>query len=712
MGAVAISAAGIAPAFAADRVDQVNPDLTAVTVFNINDFHGRIDTNFSGQLGKNFACTLVNQRNALAGDSIFLSAGDNIGATPFTSMSQQDEPTIEFLNALGLDATAVGNHEFDTGWDDLNDRIIPLADYAHLGANVYLAGTTTPALPEYYITEVEGLRVGVIGAVTADTRNLVDPGGITAIEFGDPVAAVNRVAAEIADDTDVIIAQYHEGAVAGIPGSTLEDELAKGGIFARIVNETTAGVDAIFTGHTHQTYAWDAPIPGGEGTRPIVQSNSYAALIGKVTLGVDESTMTVTEFSVANVPVAAANAECADDPAYIEAAAVVDRAVEVAEEIGSVVVGEVTADITTAFTDAGARDDRARESTLSNLVAEAWLWAMNQEGRPTADIGLMNPGGVRAELFYGEDGSITYAEAAAVNPFANTMMVADVTGEQFKILLEQQWQPAGSSRPFLKLGLSDNVRYTYDPDAPRGERITGIWFNGEPMDMSATYTVTAGSFLINGGDNFTILREATNARDTGLTDLEAWTTFLIESSPLTPSFEKNGVAVLESEFPIAATAGEEISFTVRDIDLTSLGSPDNTEFTIWLGDVEVGTATIETVVGENPDLPLWKGLSNVTFTVPEDFPGGETVITLVATESGTTVKILADITALEAPPVDDDDDDDDKPVDPGKPTKPGPVIDTDVIGTGGAAAGFMGALFALAFGVVFIGLNRRGTATH
>ncbi|MDO5502731.1 MAG: bifunctional UDP-sugar hydrolase/5'-nucleotidase [Actinomycetia bacterium] len=710
-GAVAIGAAGISTAFAGERVETINPDLTAVTVFNINDFHGRIDTNGSGALGKDFACTVVtNQKAVGAGNYTFLSAGDNIGATPFTSFSQQDEPTIEFLSALGLEATAVGNHEFDTGWADLNDRIMPMAGYEHLGANVYRAGSSTPALPEYSIATVNGLRVGIIGAVTQETASLVDPGGISAITFGDPVEAVNRVAGEIDGDVDIIIAQYHEGATSG--DSTLEAEVGRGGAFADIVNGTSPLVDAIFTAHTHQTYAWNAPIPGGEGTRPVVQSNSYAELLGQVTLGVDPETMTVEEFTVANTSRTGVTADCEADATYQAAAAIVDRAVAAAAEIGDVVIGSITGDITTAhqvdengepvLNDAGApvRDDRLRESTLGNEVAQAWLWAMNAEGRPGADIGIMNPGGLRADLWYGDNGEITFAEAAAINPFANTMMTADVTGAQFKTLLEQQWQPEGSSRPFLKLGLSDNVRYTYNPDAPRNERITGIWFNGEPMDPAATYTVASGSFLLNGGDNFTVLAEGTNHADSGLVDLEAWVSYFEANSPVAPNYEKNGVAV-HSDLPISGTQGESVTFTVSGVDLTSIGAPDNTEFTIWLDDVEVGTATIEPAhTADEGIFPTRDGLSEVTFTVPADAPVGAAVITLVAEPSGTIVKIAAEVLEGKAQPTQ-------------QPTAPGPIVETDVTGTNGFGnAGIvLGLLLALALAAV-VATGRRRSAQH
>ncbi|MBC7306421.1 MAG: bifunctional metallophosphatase/5'-nucleotidase [Dietzia sp.] len=700
-GAAAIGAAGLAPALAATPVDAIDESLTKVTIFNINDFHGRI----GGSAGLDFACTVVKEQVA-AGEYAFLSAGDNIGATPFISSSQQDAPTIEFLNALGLQASAVGNHEFDRGFDDLTDRVSLLSDYTQLGANVYLSGTATPALPPYEIVTVNGVDVGIIGVVTEETPSLVLPSGVSGLTFGDPVQAVNLYAADLSDgdttngEADIIIAQYHEGATTGEPPSTFAAQLAAGGIFADIVTNTADEVDAIFMGHTHMSYAWDGP--AAEGTRPVIQTGSYGGNVARVELGIDPTTMSVVEYTSNLVPTARPSrptgmsdedyaailadwqSGCTTDPAYVAASGIAAAAAAQAAVIGAEVVGEITADITRARNE-GTIDDRLRESTLGNLTADAWLWAMNQEGRPGADIGIMNPGGLRDDLLYGTDGVVTLQDVSEVHPFANTMQVVDITGAQVITLLEQQWQPAGASRPFLKLGLSANVRYTYDPDAAQGERITGVWVDGQPIDPAATYTMASGQFLIEGGDNFTVLREGTNKRDSGMIDTDAFIDYFAQNSPISPSYEKNGVAV-HSALPLTANAGGTVSFTVSGVDLTSLGAPANTSFTVYLGESEVGTAAIETTHIDG--LPTRDGLSNVTFTVPADFPVGENVLTLVADPSNTTVRLLIDIA----------------------PAATGPVVETDVPSDDAASLGLLTGLAVLLTAAGAVAVNRRRQA--
>lgn len=335
------------------------PQTVDLQFLGINDFHGRIDSNTVL-----FAGTVEKLRAAAApGATAFISAGDNIGASLFASSVAKDQPTIDVLNALELQASAVGNHEFDGGWEDLRDRVAAggtNAKFAYLGANVYQKGTITPVLPEYKVLELNGLRVAVIGTVTPEVPSLVTPAGIADLEFGDPVDAINRVAAKIKAEgaADLIIVENHDGAASGTPdGATLEEEVAAGGPFAKLVNQTTPDVAAIFTGHTHKEYAWDAPVRDADGqatgkTRPIIQTGNYGENVGTVTLTVDVASKTVTAYEASIVE------RTTDTPeslvaAYPRVAAVktiVDKALADAKEIGNQPVGAVTADITTAFT--------------------------------------------------------------------------------------------------------------------------------------------------------------------------------------------------------------------------------------------------------------------------------------------------------------------------------------------------------------------------
>jgi 5'-nucleotidase len=595
-----------------------------------------------------------------------VSAGDNISASLFASAVQQDQPTIDVLNALQLGASAVGNHEFDKGYQDLTDRVIAdgtNAQWDYLGANVYLKGTTTPALDEYSIIDMDGVAVGVIGAVTGETPSLVSPGGITQIDIGDPVDAVNRMATQLSDgdesngEADVLVASYHEGASEGLPNGTLEEELTEGGAFQKIVEETSGAVDAIFTGHTHQRYAWEAPVPGAPGTtRPILQTGSYGEFVGKVVLTVDPSTGEVLAHTQENVPrlvaptgtseAAFAAQLVATYPRVAQVNTIVTAALAYANEVGSVPVGSVTADITTAFTGgtygptgytaaSTARDDRASESTLGDLVANALRDTLAPQNLGGAEIGVVNPGGLRAELLYAPDGVVTTAEANGVLPFVNNLWTTSLTGAQFTTMLEQQWQTNADgsipSRPYLQLGLSDNVTYTYDATAPAGSRITSVTVDGQPIDPAASYRIGTFSFLVTGGDNFRVFTQGTDARDSGLIDRDGWIAYLQAHPGLTPDFARQAVGV--PEVPSTVTAGDVLAFPVTRLDLTSLGSPLNTSLDVRLDDASIGTATVS---GGNAD---------VSVTIPAGTSAGAHTLTLVATPSGTTVTLSLTVEA-------------------------------------------------------------------
>lgn len=628
------------PAFAAD---EPSPTV-ALNLLNINDFHGRIDANTV-----KFAGTIEQLRAQYGEDNtLFLSDGDNIGASLFASAYFDDEPTLEVLNALDLAASAVGNHEFDKGLDDLQGRVADAAQFPYLGANVYAKGTTDPVLPEYAAFEVDGLRVAVIGAVTDETSSLVSPEGIATLDFGDPVAAVNRVAAALTDgdvangEADVIIAEYHEGAVDGASAThTLDDELALGGAFARIVTDTAASVDVIFTGHTHKTYVWDGPIAGTDRTRPIVQTGNYGENIGQVVLTVDAATGEVASYTAANVARSTASEDdlVAAYPRAAQVKEIVDRALADAAAVGEQPVGAVTADITTAFAGGsvvdgvyagGTRDDRASQSTLGNLVADSLVESLSDPARGGAEIGVVNPGGLRSELLYGADGVITYAEANAVLPFVNNLWTTTLTGAQFREALEQQWQPDGSSRPYLALGLSSNVSYTYDAAAARGERITGVWIDGTPLDPAASYRVGSFSFLLAGGDNFTALAQGVDTRDSGLIDRDAWISYISENSPLSPSFASRSAQV--TGVPATIAAGETLSIEVSGLDLNSLGSPANTTLEARIGDTVY------------PPFAVTAGAVTVDLVVPTRL-AGPVVLVLTAPDSGTQVTVPLTVTA-------------------------------------------------------------------
>jgi 5'-nucleotidase len=616
----------VTPAQAADDV--------TLNLIGINDFHGRIDANTV-----KFAGTVEQVRQQAPDNSLLISAGDNVSASLFASAVQGDIPTIDVLNALHLDASAAGNHEFDKGAADLTGRLSDAADFPFLAANVFKADHS-PLLKKYELFTIDGVEVAVVGAVTEETPSLVSPAGIEGLTFEDPTDSINQTVDELealADPPDVIVASIHEGAPDG--AKTLDENAAASPAFKKIVEQTDPAVDAIFMGHTHQAYAYDAPIPGEPGkTRPVLQTGNYGSNVGNIKLTFDKDSGTVTSYEKSNVArtTTADSTLVSEFPRVAAVKPIVDNALAYADTIGKEPIGKQTADITRAF-NAGV-EDRGGESTLGNLVGDSLL-AKVKDTPAGADIGVTNPGGLRTDLLYAgtggtnTDGVITYAEANSVLPFANTLATVTLTGASFTKVLEQQWQRAADgsvpTRAYLQLGLSRNVHYTFDPSLPEGSRITSVTVNGAPLDPAKSYKIAVPSFLATGGDNFRAFKEGTSV-DTGLLDYEAWIDYLRANAPVSPDFARRAVRVegLKKEY----ASGDTVSFSLPALDLTSTGSPKNTSVSVTL--LNGGK---ETDLG---DFPVTAGAATPSVTLPAGVSGSAR-LRIDATPSGTSALLPA-----------------------------------------------------------------------
>ncbi|MGP5263025.1 bifunctional metallophosphatase/5'-nucleotidase, partial [Glutamicibacter arilaitensis] len=616
----ALVAAGCTVAQATTTPEADAESTFTLDLLDINDFHGRIGAS-SDSAGAAVLAGAVDQLRAANPYTLFVSAGDNIGASTFASASQDDNPTIDALGLGGLDVSAVGNHEFDKGFEDLIGRVTDRyaqasggdgGDYT-LGANVYEKGSTTPALPEYALREVNGVSVGFIGTVTEDVPSLVSPSGITELDFGSELEAANRVAGQLSDgddangEADVIVLLTHNGSESA-DCSTIASETTS---YGELVREADAQIDAIVSGHTHQSY--DCQIAGPDGERPVIQAHQYGTTLGKVSLEIDEDSGEVVSSSTELLALTSQDAEGnwqTNYPANSTVQQIVDQAIADSEEVGSIEVGKISEDILRGGQPSGA--DRGVESTLGNTVADIHQWATSNEnygGEPT-QIAFMNPGGLRADLLYGEDGTVSYKDAAEVQPFANTLVTFDLTGAQIREVLEQQWQPAGSERAKLHLGISEALAYTYLEDAPVGEHIQQITFNGEPLDEAATFHVVANAFLAAGGDNFTAFAEGTNHADSGQIDLDATVNYFKSHDVVTPA--PLGRAVLAGTEWATVTLstsevapGEELEVTVSGLaegaQISASAFAGTTEFTDLPAADAAGTVSFTLPVGDDVD---------------------------------------------------------------------------------------------------------------
>ena len=516
--------------------------LVNVQVLQFSDFHGHLEPE-GGYGGAAYLAGLADSLSAQFEDenkraaSFLVSSGDSIGGSTFASGLFHDEGTIEVLNAMGLTAQAVGNHEFDEGVAELMrivnggnhadgqylDYPYPGTNFPYLAANVVWKDSGEPILPAYTIEKVKGVNVGFIGVVTDDTPVLVSPGGIEQVSFLDEAETLNKYAAELqAQGVEAIVALVHEG---GYDEGTYPDVITKEDVNAGcdtltgpivdINANTTSAVDVLLTGHTHSGFACLLPDPDGE-LRAVNGPGDWGRVLSETTFTVDKRTKDVVretlevENHVVDANAIVPNAQVAE---------IVAKWTAMADVMAQEVIGSAAEPITG---DAGG--DRGIETPMANLVADAILWGTQDAG---GQIAFMNVGGVRASL---DAGDITYEEAYNVAPFGNLLVTLDMTGAQIEAVLNQQYDP-NRGRHMLALGVSEGFTYTWD--ATTNSVVPGsMMLNGTPIDPNATYKVSTLSFLAEGGDAFTAFTEGTNLVG-GPEDLANLVAYIQQHSPLT-----------------------------------------------------------------------------------------------------------------------------------------------------------------------------------
>jgi 5'-nucleotidase len=627
-----------------------------IQILGTNDFHGRLLANGDEAGAAQFAGAVA-QLEAENPNTLFAAGGDLIGASTFESFIQKDKPTLDALNAAGLDVSAAGNHEFDAGYADLVDRVMAPydadanpeggAEWQYLAANVRKNSDDSYALPDVaaspgtsdggtWMAEVGGVQVGFVGTVTEDLPSLVSPDGIADVKVTDIVNETNAAAdALTAAGADLVVMLVHEGAATTDIASATDSSA-----FGQIVSGVDGDVDAIISGHTHLAY--NHSIAG----RPVVSAGQYGTNLNKLVFTVDPATGSVAVKSqeivkAKDVQLVAPAAVAVRD----EVKTIVDDAVAEADVLGSKVLGELATPFSRAKLASGA-ENRGGESTLGNLVAEVQRWATGPESSGTAQVAFMNPGGLRQDMLgnntNGYPASLTYKQAAVVQPFANTLVNMDMTGAQIKTLLEQQWQRDGSgnipSRPFLRLGTSEGFEFTYDATRPEGDRITGMWLDGAAIVPATVYSVTANSFLAAGGDNFRAFNLATNKRDSGRVDLQAMVDYMAANTPVAADATQHAIGLsFPAEAPSVYHPGEHVRFSVTSWAFTGPGDPRDQTVSVELDGTEIATLPVDNSLGTAVFDDYGKIVGDVE--VPVGTPPGGHTLTLVGDTTGTTLDI-------------------------------------------------------------------------
>ncbi len=543
---------------ATPRTDPAQGSATTfVQILAINDFHGNLEPpktaidasawNAESAVkvpagGVAYLAGALKARRGGHPYSVTVSAGDMIGASPLVSSLFLDEPTISAMNESGVEFNAVGNHEFDRGSAELKRMqaggceqhtsrtpcaVEPFAGarFGFLAANVLRSDGST-LFPGTAIKDFGPVQIGIIGMTLKETATLVTPAGVAGLTFADEAASANAaVPALKLAGADAIVLLIHQG---GRTSGGYNDKSCPDldGEIVPILARLDPAIDVVISGHTHNAYVCELPRPG---RRPLLLTSAgrYGAMFTEIVLAVSPHGGVVSHRAdniiVQGEPYTGASGAVplqGQFPVWAKdaaTAAIVDRYVAAAAPVVARVVGRLTGPITRDLTP-------AREHTGGNFIADAQLAATRHLG---AQIAFSNHGGVRADIVPAADGSVTFGQLFAMQPFGNNVVVRTLTGAQLTALLEQQFDSGTNTvaRPNMLLP-SRGFFFAYDLSRPAGQRIVEMRLDGRPIDPQASYKVAVVNFLSSGGDNFTVLTQGQPAIDANMVDVDASEAYL------------------------------------------------------------------------------------------------------------------------------------------------------------------------------------------
>ena len=549
-GAIVFGVLALAACATVPREAAAPAAAETIQILALNDFHGNIETPASPatwfavgerrqeRLGgaARIGAVLQELRQG-KGNTITVAAGDLIGASPLASAYFLDEPAVMALNRMGLELAAVGNHEFDRGTAELRrmqeggcevhsnrepcrlDRPFEGAMFTYLAGNV-LDEQGNTLFPGTSIKTFGGVKLGFIGMTLKETGILVSPAGTAGYRFADEAETANALATRLrSEGADAVVVLIHQGAnVDPLNNTTGCPELS--GDLLPILERLDPSIRLVVSGHTHMAYACEVPAPGGS-TRLLTSAGRYGNFVTEIALTVDPQTDRILSLSAVNRPVTQTAQE------QVDIASLVRRYTEAAAPIAARVVGRIEGSLD--------RPEGDTDSPLGNIIADAQLAATREPARGGARIAFINSGGVRARFEPAADGSVTYGQIFALQPFGNTLVVLELTGAQLKAVLEQQFGPESPAEIANSLLIpSAGFTFAYDRNRPTGERIVSMALNGAPVDPAATYRVTVNNFLASGGDGFSLLSQAKPVADAGQ-DLDALEAYISRGVSVPPT---------------------------------------------------------------------------------------------------------------------------------------------------------------------------------
>lgn len=434
-----------------------------IVILTINDYHGSLAPAGSNVGAAKLVDAIKTEKAKNPEGTIIVSAGDNYQGSAMSNVLH-GEPVSAVFKEMGLELSAVGNHEFDWGID----KIIKWAEDGELTfvvTNIYDKRTNEPVdwAEPFVIIEKMGIKVGFIGLATPETTYKTLKANVVNYEFRDPVEVITEWVPKVKDaGADIIIALTHLGSFQDKEGNITGEAAA--------ISEVD-GVDAVISAHTHQR------VSGMVNGKPLVQAYKNGRSIGKITFVFDENNKLVS-------------AEPFLDNIYKRPDTLKDDANTLAiykkyeEELGPVlgkVLGKTTVDLD--------HDRYAGPSLLGEWVSEI------MKDKVGVQIGMTNGGGLRTDVPAGE---ITAGKLYEVMPFDNTLYTMKLSGADVKANIEH-----GIMNDDIGWIQIAGVRVTYNPKAEAGNRITSMVLeDGTVVEMDKYYTVVTNDFMFTGGDKY------------------------------------------------------------------------------------------------------------------------------------------------------------------------------------------------------------------
>lgn len=451
---------------AASAAAQTAQERTVrLTLLQVNDVYQflPVDRGATGGLAR--LSSLRKQLMANSPHMLFLLGGDTISPS-VESNTYKGRQMIDAWNAIGLDYSVFGNHEFDFGPDVLRERIKE-SRFTWLGANVIDKKTAKPfgGTPPFVIREFEGIKVGLFGLVLPETKETSRPGAD--VDFEDVCETARRIVPEMrAAGAQIIIAMTHL--------TMREDKMV-----ARC-----APIDVIIGGHEHTL------LESLSGHTPIFKMTSDARQLGRIILNIKAPSGTLESIDWDVIPV---TSDIPADPAF---SVVTDKYKELLTDLG-VRVGHTDVEL-----DARSESNRTRETSIGNFVADAFRRTTG------ADVALLNGGSIRADALI-SPGELTKRDVLSILPFPNPVVKIEVSGAQLRAALEHGVSRSAEDKEPGRFPQVSGLSFTFDTTLPPGSRVTKVMVNGKALDDRKTYTLATSTFVaVDGGDGYSMFRGA------------------------------------------------------------------------------------------------------------------------------------------------------------------------------------------------------------